>query len=69
VQPPQDAAEHLAVVAPWLAAPAVSRQQRLDAGEGLVGELKHRPSPGWWTSRSATLSANATISSKVRLQY
>jgi hypothetical protein len=42
VQLPQDAAEDLPVVAPWLAAPAVGGQQRLHAGEGFVGELEHR---------------------------
>ena len=30
------------MVAPWLATPAVGRQQRLHAGEDPVGELEHR---------------------------
>jgi hypothetical protein len=42
VELPQDPAEDLAVVAPWLATPAVGRQQRLHAREGVVGELQHR---------------------------
>jgi hypothetical protein len=42
VQLPQDAAKHLAVLAPRLATPAVGRQQRLHAGERFVGEFEHR---------------------------
>jgi hypothetical protein len=42
VQLPQDAAQDLAVIAPWLASAAVGWQQRLYPGEGLVGELEHR---------------------------
>jgi hypothetical protein len=37
------------------------------AGEDLVGELKHPSPPGWWTSRSVTLSSRNAISSQVRL--
>jgi hypothetical protein len=46
VQHPQDAAQDLAVVAPWLATVAVGGQQRLHASEGLVGELEHRACSG-----------------------
>jgi hypothetical protein len=67
VQLPHDPAEDLAVVAPWLATTAVGGQQRSYAGEGLVGELKHRGGSWLWASRSATLSTSTTISSKVRL--
>jgi hypothetical protein len=69
VQLPQDAAQDLAVVAPRLATPAVGGQQRLHAGECLVGELEHPRPPGWCASKSATLSSSTITSSKVRLQY
>ena len=69
VQLPQDAAQDLAVIAPWLAAAAVGGQQRLHTGEGLIGELEHRLLLGSWMFRSATLSTRTAISSKVRLQY
>jgi hypothetical protein len=69
VELPQDPAEDLAVVAPGLAAPAIGGRERLHEGEGLVGELEHPPPPGWWISRSVTLSSRSATSSKVRLQY
>jgi hypothetical protein len=67
VELPQDPTEDLAVIAPWLAAPAVGRQQRLHAGEGVVGELEHRRLLELVASRSATLSSRSPTSSKVRL--
>jgi hypothetical protein len=68
VQLPQNAAQDLAVIAPWLATAAVGGQQRLYPSECLIGELEH---PCSWlvTSRNATLSTRTAISSKVRLQY
>jgi hypothetical protein len=42
VQLPDDPAEDLAVVAPWLATAAVGGQQRLHPSECLIGELEHR---------------------------
>jgi hypothetical protein len=42
VQLPDDAAKDLVVVAPGFATAAVGGQQRLHAGEGLLGELEHR---------------------------
>jgi hypothetical protein len=55
VQLPQDASQHLAVIAPWLATLAVSGQEWLHAGEGFVGELEHRAAPGleWFQERDA----------------
>jgi hypothetical protein len=42
VQLPQDAAQDLAVIAPWPATAAVGGQQRLYQSECLIGELEHR---------------------------
>jgi hypothetical protein len=67
VQLPQDPTEDLTVVAPWLATPAVGGQERLHAGEGLVGELEHAPSPGSWTQERDAIQPQA-ISSKRRLE-
>jgi hypothetical protein len=67
MQLPQDATEDLAVVAPGLATPAVGGQQRLHSDEDLVGELEHRGCSWPMASKSATLSAYTTTSSKVRL--
>jgi hypothetical protein len=66
VQLLQDATQDLAVVAPWLATPAVGGQERFDTPERLIGELQHRRllTGGY---RNATLSANTTNKSKVRL--
>jgi hypothetical protein len=69
VQLPEDAAQDLPVVTPWLAAPAVGGQQRLHASKRSAGELNHPPSPDWCTSRNATLPTSSTSSSKVRLEY
>jgi len=67
VELPQDATEDLAVVTPWPATPSVGGQQRLHSDECMVGELEHRGCSWRVASRSATLSAYTTISSKVRL--
>jgi len=39
---PQDPTQDLPMIPPGLATPAVGGQQRLHAGEGLVGELEYR---------------------------
>jgi hypothetical protein len=66
VELPQDATEDLAVVPPWLATPAVGRQERLHTGEDLVGELEHRGC-SWRGFGSTTLPTSTANNSKVRL--
>jgi hypothetical protein len=68
VQLPDDPAEHLPVVTPGLAIPAVGGQQRLHVGKRLVGKLQHAALLGWWASRNTTLSTSTPISSEVRLE-
>jgi hypothetical protein len=68
VKLPDDPAEDLAVVAPWLATAAVGGQQRPHASECLIGELEHRLLLAG-DVQDATLSTRTAISSKVRLQY
>jgi hypothetical protein len=67
VQLPQDPTQDLAVVAPRLATPGVGGQERLHAGEGVVGELEHRRLLELVAFRNATLSSRSAKSSKVRL--
>jgi hypothetical protein len=69
VQLPDDPAQHLPVVTPRLAIPAVGGQQRLHVGKRQVSELQHAALLGWCASRNATLSASSTINSEVRLEY